>query len=163
MDNNESFYLKVGIVSSESSSFVMAEHEMYWYLVRTSRTRESLCARSCRTMTSYTPWMRSANFSLNMLLQLIYDGGIVMLASLAIAQYLSHTSVRSRMSTCDAKCSSSWESNNNEMSFLFACDLIILSMCKFDMAATEMFTIHCGEVIYTSQSSSRNLKVLGCW
>ena len=57
-----------------------------------------------------------------MLLQLIYDGGIVMLASLAIAQYLPHTSVKSRMSACDAKCSSSWESHNNEISFLFAGD-----------------------------------------
>ena len=46
MDKNESFCLclKVGIVSSESSSFVMAENGMYWYLVGTSSSRGSVCA-----------------------------------------------------------------------------------------------------------------------
>ena len=92
-----------------------------------------LCVLDRVTMTSYAPWMRSANFSSNVLLQLIYDGGIVMLASLAIAQYLLHTSVRSRMSACDAKCSSSWETHSNEIYFLFAGDLFIFSILRVNL------------------------------
>jgi len=74
----------------------------------------------------YIPSRWSANLSLKVLPWLRNEDDIFIWASLAILQYPSHTSMRSKVWPCSADCSSSWQSHSNVISTLLG---DIFAMC----------------------------------
>lgn len=155
MERNKSsvWCVNVGIVSSTPSSFTIADNGMWWNLVGTSSVLGSVRAWSWRTISSYTPCVRSANFSLNVLRRLINDDWIAMSASLASVQYLSHTSVSYRISAWDANSSSSWQSQSNTTSLAVSADLLILSVLRLNLTWQLLWCLPSAAVKSFTQTS----------
>lgn len=131
---------------------------MWRNFVGTSSVLDYVHAWSWRTISSYTPCVCSANLSLNVLHRLINDDGIAMSASLVSVQYLSHTSVSSRISACDPNCSSSWQSQSNTTLLAVSADLLTLSVLRLNLTWQLLWCLLSAAVRSITQAS-RVLKI----